>query len=153
MNFVHLPERLLSKDTRLAGMLSIRQQLVAEGTLPRFADASQRPFCGRIVDDDVPEAVAAEAVDERAILLGELRLPGMQIADLSHVRLQDLLETAKAGLQGAVQCAAFDGDAEPDGGEQRVLLRVDADAKVVAFAGGIRAGIAAAVAAALFAVA
>src|SRR5207249_11767956 len=117
--------------------LSIRQQLEAYGALARYSSAAKRQCCGRIVDDDVAEAVGAQAVDEGRVLLGELRLPGVQVADLSHVRLQELLQAAEAGLQGAVQRATFDSDAKPGGGEQCVLLRVHADAEVIALAGGI----------------
>src|SRR5438552_15079130 len=153
MNFVHVPERLLSKDTTGCGFLSIRQQLVPERSLARFASTPERPFCRRIVDDDVAEAVTARAVDERSVLFGELRLPGVQVADFSHVRLQQLFQAAEAGLERAVERAPFCGDAEARRGEDRILLSMDADAEVVAFAGGTRVGIGAAVAAALFAVA
>ena len=126
---------------------------MAKRALAGLSGAAERPFCRRIIDEDVAESLSAEAVDEGRVLLGELRLPRVQVADLSHVSLQELLQAAEAGLQGAVERAAFDGDAEAGGGEQCVLLRVDADAQIVAFARRVGVGAGAAVAAALFAVA
>ena len=88
-----------------------------------------------------------------AYTLGEPRLPRLQIADLAHVRLQQFLQAAEAGLQRRVHRAAGDGDAEAGRGEQRVLLGVDADADVIAFARWVLLRVRAAMTAAVRAVA
>ena len=107
------------------------QHLVTEGALTSDR-ASKRPSCIRVIDHDLPEVRRAEAIDERSIDLCETRLPRLQIAHLAHIRLQQLLQAAEAGLQRRVHRAAGDGDAEARRGEQRILFGVDADTDVIA---------------------
>lgn len=61
----------------------------------------------------------------------------MDVIDGLDSGLKHFLHAAETGLSGGVDRAAFELDAEARGGEERVLLGVNADADVVGGAGGV----------------
>ena len=102
-----------------------------------------------------------EAGAERRVLLGQPgvvvrlgRVPGVEESHLLDARLEQLLEAAEAGLHGRGDRGAQRLLAEAGGGEQGVLLGVDADADVVGAAAqaGVEVALGAAPAAPLGAV-
>src|SRR3990172_2147081 len=99
--------------------------------LPRLHRPPQRPGRFRILHRHQPEVPPPQPLHQRLVLLPEPRLPRRQVAHLPHRRLQQLLQTPEARLQRRVHHAPLHRHPEPRRRQQRVLLRVYADAHVV----------------------
>src|SRR4051812_23081902 len=107
-----------------------------------------------VVDLEVADAAGEAAL--QALVLGlVVRVgvhPVVQVVDGVHAGLEQLLGAAEAGAHGGVHGAPLHRDPEARRRQQRVLLRVHADAQVVAGARRVLVAVGAAVAPALRAV-